>query len=210
MTTDIRDSLFIASGIVEPIAHGSIRIVNTLGILLQYGQSTWSRSKRTNMNVDEQVKLWIDIIADLATAHDKDIRDRADYESDTMLGPILIAPISQLREFATKLAKNLADDIRIPWFVHKTFENYVESIILKSNDSDIIILRKELAQEVAEMIEKELKIDDITVAITNALMWRNSGDLEKVKDAMVKGGKPRIVGRQSCLFIEVGDALVML
>ena len=55
--------------------------------------------------------------------------------------------------------------------------------------------------------------EELVAAIAGALQWRHPAALERVKEGLAKGGRPRIKGRESCLFLEiegVPDALVVL
>lgn len=178
-------------------------------ILLPYGHLHHSRTKRTPMNVDEQVDRWIQIITGLAMAHTKADADAADYELDEIMEPILAAPIAQLREFYPKLIEAMKADERVPYLIWRTFEMWRDNILDKAPDEAAMKLRDDLATYIAGAVEKDVQ-PDIMDAMVDALKWRPAEDLEAVKRELDEGVKPRIRGRESCLFLEVGDAKVML
>lgn len=181
-----------------------------LGVLLAYGTTSYSRGRtKTPMDTDKHAALWKDNIARLCMSHSKEGRDRADFESDQLIGPLLTAPVAQLREFATKLASGLETDERIPWIIWSTFQNYIKDI-LKREDKGVIELKTEMARQIAEMAESGIGREDWITAMANALQWRSPKALEEVKANLEKGAKPKLTGRESCLFLEVGEAMVML
>jgi hypothetical protein len=64
-----------------------------------------------------------------------------------------------------------------------------------------------LAQEIASLVEQDVK-DQLPDALIRALQWRPPEQLEQVKQAVIesqaRGERPRLRGRESCLFLEVG------
>ena len=189
--------------------------VRTLANTLAYAD--WRRSRmqrdsprRKPVNVPELVEQWLDVLVGLSTAHDPEARTRADHDTDELLGPLLIAPIGQIREFARSLAARLEADERVPFLVWSSFRKVVEPIIAAGPESAAIELRKQLAEEIAALVARDLNQAELVAAIAGALQWRDPAKLEAVKTGLEAGGKPRIRGRESCLFLEVGDALVVL
>ena len=182
---------------------------STLGSVVRYALELGytSRKKRSLMNVDEVVEDWKRTITGLATAHDKDQADRYEAAIEKCLGPILGAPIRQVREFCPKLLAALKADPAIPFLVWRGYELWVEHIISKAPDEDIKLLRTDLAAEITAMVEQDVK-DQLPGALIRALQWRSPETLSEVKDAVVdakaRGEKPRLRGRESCLFLELG------
>ncbi len=154
------------------------------------------------MNVNGMVYEWTAIIRGLSTAHDKESLDRAEFDMDEHLTPLLTAPIKQIREFYSELVESLKSDPTIPFFVWAWFESWGEVILKSAPDGDIKELKTSLAAEIAELVEEDVK-PDLRKAIEGALKWRTEGSLLKIKDSLGKGGKARMVGKESCLFLEV-------
>lgn len=156
------------------------------------------------VKVDELVEQWVTAIVGMCTAHDKDTYDSHDAQADELLGPILAAPIKQVREFYTKLQQRLRDDPKVPMIVWMGFEAWGECVVkTASDDTGIVRLKNKLAAEIAELVEGDV-VDQIPKAIARALRWRDPETLQEVKETLEKGAKPKLVGRQSCLFLEVG------
>lgn len=161
------------------------------------------------MDVDAQVTKWLEVIVGLGTAHSKDDVDGFDYQLDDLYEPVLAAPVAQLREFYRQLSIALKKDSRVPYIVWRSWETWSTQILDAAPDQDVIELRESLARDIAERVEKDVQ-PDITDAIFNALKWRPAEQLEAVQRELREGKKPRVRGRESCLYLEVGDALVML
>lgn len=195
------------------------KVINkTIAPLLWYGCRHPSRGRRRTPveDMDALLKLWVDVFVELSTAHDKDGQDRAEAKIDTMLTPLLTAPVKQLREFALRLLDELKADPRVPYMVWRSFEVWHEEIIGKAQDEDVKTLKTALAREIAEMVEQDIT-PDIKDAVVNALQWRSEDALNKIRQAVASGkragAKPRLRGRESCLFLEVegtDDVCVML
>lgn len=183
--------------------------LSTLGLLIWYACKIGytGHKKRTPMNVDALVQEWKTVVTGLAVAHDKDEADHYEAAIEKCLVPILSAPIKQVREFYPKLLAALKNDPKVPFLVWRAYEIWVDQVISKAADEDIKVLKTDLAKEITEMVEQDVK-DQIPEALMRALQWRNAETLAKVKDAVVetkkKGGKVRLRGRESCLFMEVG------
>ena len=159
------------------------------------------------MDVDALVAEWKVVVVGLAIAHDKDEADRYEAAIEKCLMPILSAPIKQVREFYPKLLKALKDDPKVPFLVWRGYEIWVDQILSKAPDEGIKQLKTELAREITEMVEQDVK-DQIPDALIRALQWRSAETLEQVKKTVEEekaaGRKPRLRGRESCLFLEVG------
>lgn len=154
------------------------------------------------MEVDEMVKRWHRVVLGLAMAHDKDAADRHEAAVEECLQPILAAPVKQLREFAPKLLAALKGDPQCPFIIWRAYEVWVDMIKEAPNDG-IKELKKDLARQIVEMVEEDVK-PQVGEAMVRALMWRSPEALEKVKASVEKGNKPRLRGRESCLFLELG------
>jgi hypothetical protein len=197
------------------VAQGCIAMekVRSLALLLAYADTCngMGRSKRMPIaDMDGLVEKWTDVIVGLSTAHEPERHTRADEQTDDLLGPLLVAPIGQVRDFARRLAERLESDKRVPFMVWSSFKRVVLPLILKGPDGSTIELKTTLAREIAELVEQDLPRADLITAIAGALQWRASAALERVKAGLEAGAKPVIRGRESCLFLEVGDAMVVL
>jgi hypothetical protein len=164
-----------------------------------------SRRKRTPMNVDAMVERWVPIIRGLATGHDKATIDRCEFEMEQHIMPMLSAPVAQLRKFYSALCAALKADTTIPLFVWTMFESWGEAILKNAPDGEIVTLKKKLAADIADMVEKDVHAD-LREALIGALQWRSGSQLQAVKAEIEKGEtKPRLRGRESCLFLVAGE-----
>lgn len=181
-----------------------------LAYLIRYADHHPGRRKRRAMDIDKMVGLWTEVIVDLSTAHDHARRTAADERTDELLGPLLAAPVTQIREFAQKLATRLREDERVPFLVWSSYQRIIEPLILKGPDGPVIELKKRLATEIAEQVEQGLDRAELVAAIAGALQWRHLETLGRVKEKLEQGEKPRLKGRESCLFLEAGGETVVL
>ncbi len=170
--------------------------------LLMYAVEQPSRRPRTLMDVEDLVQRWVPIIRGLATAHDKAPLDQCEFEMEQHLTPLLMAPVKQIRAFYEALVIALKTDPTIPFFVWVWFESWGEVILKRAPDGEVKALKTVLATEIAEMVEEDVR-PDLKRAIAGALQWRSEESLGKIKSAVEAGGKARMVGRESCLFLEV-------
>jgi hypothetical protein len=161
------------------------------------------------MDIDAMVQGWHQVVLALATAHDKDGVDHAEFAIEELMAPLLTAPVRQLRAFWTQLETALKNDPRVPFFVWRMFEAYGEVVVKNAKDQAIIELKTALAREIAEMVEKDVQ-PDIGEAITQALKWRHPETLTEIRDALQSGEKPKLKGRESCLFLCVNGLEVQL
>jgi hypothetical protein len=181
------------------------RIAN-LGMMLRWGMlyGMCGRSKRRkSVNVDELVGKWIETIVTMSTAHDKDAYDAADATADTLLGPLLTASVKQVREFYVKLQERLQADPHVPMLVWMGFDAWGEVMVKDAPDEGIKRLKNKLAAEIADLVEEDIR-DQIPKAIARALRWRDPKTLKAVKATIESGVKPKLRGRESCLFLEAG------
>jgi len=157
------------------------------------------------MDIDALVVRWVPIIRGLCVGHDKAEIDRCEFESQELLAPLLACRVKQLREFFDKLCTALRSDPSIPLFVHTMFDAYNAGVVQKAADQDIKQLKTALAGEIADLVEEQVR-PDLKQALIGALQWRGERELTEVRDAVKNGAKPRVRGRESCLFLEVPDA----
>jgi hypothetical protein len=165
-------------------------------------------TRKPTMTDDQRralVQAWIPIIRGLATAHDKATVDKCEFDMETHLMPMLSAPVKQLRQFYNELVEALKADKTIPFFVWAMFQSWGDVILKEASDEDVRGLKKELAGEIAELVEKDVA-PDVPKAIAAALQWRSPETLTKVRDAVKAGAKPKLVGKESCLFLQVETA----
>jgi hypothetical protein len=165
------------------------------------------------MDIPTMVASWHRCVLALSTGHTKDDVDHADLAMDELLGPLLTAPVAQLRVFWRALEDSLKADERVPFFVWSMFAAYGQVVVAKASDQAVIELKIHLAREIAQLVEQEIQ-PDLMEALAGALQWRDPETLTNIRDAVKAGAKPRVVGRQSCLFLTVShdgkDYCVML
>lgn len=176
-------------------------------------QKRGPKGRTKAVDVDKLVEKWVPVVVQLAMAHDRDEVDVAEAQIDQLLTPILSAPIRQVREFYAKLLAALKADRRVPLIVWMGFEAWQKLMVQDAPDEGIKRLKTRLARDIAELVEEDVK-PQIVEAITRALRWRDPEQLEAVKEQLAAGHKPKLRGRESCLFLEVGKgknkATVML
>jgi hypothetical protein len=148
------------------------------------------------------VDRWRETIITLCLAHDKSAVDNAEFAMEDLLTPLITCPGRQLKEFWGLLRERLENDERCPFFVWKFFRIWEEGILAHAEEVGPVELKRELAGRIAQMVEADVK-PDLMEAITGALQWRSGETLEKIEGAIKRGGRARLKGRESCLFLEV-------
>lgn len=186
-----------------------------LALLLDYAHyrcvhGSKGGKKKATVDVDQMVQAWVETIVGLSTGHDHATYTDADHSTDDILGPMLTAPIRQIREFARKLAAALEADPRVPFLIWSYYKRVFLPIIESGPDSAAIELKAQLAAEIAQKVEQGLDRGELVQALAGALQWRAPATLEKVNTALGSGEKPRIKGRESCLFLEVAGERVVI
>lgn len=185
------------------------RKINEFLSLVEYASAVPSRKPRTPVNVEQLVVDWKAIIMGMALSHSKKEIDEWEFKLNDLLEPFLKAPVKQIREFCAQLVASLENDQSVPFFISKSVRCYVELIVEKAKDTEVIELKKEIAGRIAHAVEGDLQPQWVE-AITNALMWRDPATLRKIEKAVKAGGKPKLVGKESCLFLQVDGETVML
>lgn len=195
---------------VPDTKRSAVHHLRELGAMVWYACSRRHRGgiKRTPiMDVDTMVERWRAAVVILALAHDKDEADRAEASIEQCLSPLLTAPIKDLRQFAPKLLAVLKADPKVPFLVWRAYERWIELVVQFAPDSEILELKTDLAKQIVALVEEDMK-PQLGEAMVRALQWRSAEKLAKVKEVVeaeaVKGNKPRLRGRESCLFMEVG------
>jgi hypothetical protein len=182
----------------------------TLLSFLAYGCEHPTRRKRTSMDVEKTIDAWVPLIKKLAIAHDIDEKDAASSELDSHLLPVIAAPVAEIRKFYRKLTKRLKTDVTIPWAVWRLFEFWGQNVLDRIEKEEVEGLKKELALRIAENTVKQIPQEDWLNAMLGALQWRSPEKLKEIEAGLEAGHKPRVRGKESCLFLSVGEAEVML
>lgn len=174
-------------------------------LCLYYQAFCYGRTARgaKPVEVDTMVEKWMDVVVKLGTAHDKDEFDSTEAKLDTILMPMLKCPIKQLREFYHKLVAAMKKDPKVPMLIWSMFEAWGKIVVDKASDEGVKRLKTKLAREIADLVEPDIQ-PQIGEAIVRALRWRSGEQLEAVKTQLKAGHKPRLRGRESCLFLAVG------
>lgn len=178
--------------------------------LLAYACEVPARRKRTVMDVEKMVNDWVPLVKKLALAHDVDEKDAASSALDDLLVPVISAPVAQIRSFYRKLTDRLKNDKEVPLFLYRLFEFWGENVLDKVSKEEMVGLKKEIASRIAERSMEEIPKQDWIDSMIGALQWRSPEKLEEIESNLKAGHKPRVRGKESCLFIEVGEAQVML
>lgn len=182
-----------------------VLLMTNLGWIIRYGMinGMCSRRKVKPMDVPKLVKDWVEAVVGMCLAHDKDTYDAHDARADALLGPLLTAPVKQIREFYTALQEAMRADKRVPMLVWMGFEAWGEVMVKDAPDEKVKRLKNKLAGEIADLVEEPIR-DQIPNAIKRALRWRDPETLQEVKKTLERGVKPKLRGRESCLFLEAG------
>lgn len=177
---------------------------------LAYACEHPSRRKRTPMDVEKMIEDWLPLIKKLATAHDIDERDAASSALDEKLLPVIAAPVTQIREFYRGIVKRMKEDKSFPWVVWKLFEFWGTTVLDKIEKEEVVGLKTELARRIAENSFEQIPREDWIASMVGALQWRDPDKLKEIDKALSSGHKPRVRGKESCLFMSVGESEVML
>lgn len=175
-----------------------------LGTLLRYAMQFPSRRRRVTVKIEELADAWIAAIVGMCQAHDKDTYDAHDAKADELLGPLLAAPVKEVREFYHALTAKMKADPRVPFLVCMGFEAWGEVMVKDAPDEGVKRLKNKLAEEIAQLVQEPIR-DQIPEAIKRALRWRDPETLKAVKKTLERGAKPKLRGRESCLFLEAGE-----
>lgn len=216
-TFPIRQHLINTPAFCQEILVGKMQMkrLHTMALLLYYANAQpHTGRKRVPINVEDEAQKWLSYVVTCLTAHSKEDWDRADYVADELYGVILAAPIVEIRAFTARLSELLEADERVPFYVWRGFKVVNENLLQKLADKGAIELKTQLARKVAELAERALDPEEWTAAMVGALQWRSEEDLAKVLAQLERGVQPRVRGRESCLFLIVGEgeheAMVML
>jgi hypothetical protein len=177
---------------------------------IAYACENPTRRKRATMDVPKMIDAWVPLIKQLAVAHDVDEKDAASSALDEHLAPILAAPVSQIREFYRGLVERLKADHAVPWAVWRLFETWGENVLDKITKEEELGLKTELAQKIAKRSIEQIPLEDWVASMVGALQWRSPEKLKEIEAKLDEGHKPRVRGKESCLFLEVAGAEVML
>ena len=168
-----------------------------------------SRKGKPAVNVKHMIEKWVEAVVGLTLSHDKKSLDEWEFQLNDLLMPMLKCPVKQLREFYRGLVDALKNDKRIPFFVWRLFETWGKEILDNSPDDGVIKLKKEIAGRIASMVEPDVQ-PQLAEAIANALQWRDPKSLKGIEKSLKKGHKAKLVGKESCLFLEVNGETIML
>ena len=178
--------------------------------LLAYAVEHPTRRKRTKMDVQKMIADWLPLVKQLSLAHDVDEKDAASSRLDELILPILAAPVGQIRQFYRGLVDAMKADPQVPWAVWKLFEFWGVNVLDKISREEVVGLKKELAGRIAEMSVDLIPREQWLNSLVGALQWRSPEKLEQIEAALESGVKPSLVGKESCLFMRVGEHEVML
>lgn len=179
--------------------------------LFAYGCERPSRGKkRIRMDVDAMVKQWLPLIKKLALAHDIDEKDAASSALDELLTPVIASPVDQLRDFYKKLTAAMKADKEVPWSLWRLFDFWGTNVLDQITSQQELVLKKEIAGRIAERSIIAVPPQDWVDSMIGALMWRSPEKLQEIEEKLEQGAKPRVRGKESCLFLQVGESEVML
>lgn len=155
------------------------------------------------MNVEEEIAKWHQALKGLFLSHSREEMDAWDYKLDDLMSVILAAPIKQLREMAKGLREVMKNDTSIPYFLWAPLDGLGEKI-LGAPDEGVIQLKIQLAEYIARVVEKDIQ-PQLSQVIADSLKWRDEEVLERLTIRLKEGQPARLRGRESCLFLEVGN-----
>ncbi len=179
--------------------------------MCEYSLAVPSRKPRCPMDVDKMLADWKEAVVKITLAPDKKTVDEWEAKLNDLLEPFLKAPIKQIREFSSRLVAEVESDPNIPFFIKRGIEAYIKIFVEGAKDETVLTLKTDVARRIALAVEGDVQ-PQLCDAITNALMWRDPATLKKIEKATKKEGRPpaKLVGRESCLFLEVDGETVML
>jgi hypothetical protein len=179
--------------------------------LLNYACERGARGKkRTPVDINQSVEKWVPLIKKLALAHDVDNQDAASSALDEALLPIANAPVEQIRQFYRAFIERLKADEEVPWAVWRLFEVWGKGVFDNIKNEAVMELKKDFAAKIAERSMEDIPREDWVASMVGALQWRSPERLREIDAALDAGEKPRVKGKESCLFLSVGDKEVML
>jgi len=184
------------------------RKIDDWGCLLQYTNKNPGTRRKTPVNVKALVKAWVEAVLGMTLAHEKKKLDEWEYSLNELLTPLLTAPVKQVREFYHELCVALQANKKVPFFVWQLFASWGKYLD-DAPDEGVIELKKEIAGRIARLVEPDVT-PQLAEVIANALQWRDPKTLKKIEKAAKSGQKARLTGKESCLFLCVGDETVML
>jgi hypothetical protein len=181
-----------------------------LAVALTYETCHPSRKRRKPVeNLREFANQWKEVLVKLSLSHTRESVDQADYRMDDLFTGLYAMPVKQVREFYDLLLAELKSDESVPYFIWKTVEHWKEQAVGVSQDVEAKMLQAELAGELAAVLEPILS-PQLKEALTESLKWKSAETLTKVRSAVQAGEKPKLRGRESCLFLEVAGTEIML
>lgn len=181
-----------------------------LAVALTYETSHPSRKRRKAMeNLSEFAKQWKDVLVKLSISHTREGIDQANYRTEDLFTGLYAMPVKQVREFYDLLVSELKSDESVPYFIWKTVEHWREQAVGMSQDVEAKMLQADLAGELAAVLEPILS-PQLKEALEDSLKWKSAETLTKVRSAVKEGEKPKLKGRESCLFLEVAGTEIML
>src|SRR5207302_679931 len=97
--------------------------IHNVSWLFQFGlgRRPGGGTRRRPVDIPKSVQEWVAVIRTLATAHDKDAIDQAEYRLEDLYTPLLTAPVKQLRQFYRELVTALEADQQVPFFIVAMF-----------------------------------------------------------------------------------------
>jgi hypothetical protein len=204
------------SVMMVPIVVGLWRIISldkkveNLAVALTQETCHPSRKRREPMeNLSEFARQWKDVLVKLSISHTREDVDQADYNMEDLFTGLFAMPVKQVREFYDLLLSELKSDESVPYFIWKTVEHWKEQAVGVSQDVEAKMLQAELAGELAAVLEPILS-PQLKEALAESLKWKSAETLTKVRSAVEAGEKPKLRGRESCLFLEVAGTEIML
>ena len=160
-------------------------------------------------NLSDFATQWKEVLVKLTMSHTKEGIDQADYKMDDLFNGLIAMPVKQVREFYDLLLAELKSDENVPYFIWRTIEAWKEKAVGVSQETEAKMLQAELAGELANILEPDLK-PQLKQALADSLKWKSPEVLEKIRGAVSTGNRPSLKGRESCLFLEVGEEEFML
>ncbi|MDP3352670.1 MAG: hypothetical protein Q8S44_02900, partial [Flavobacteriaceae bacterium] len=152
--------------------------------------------------IREYIDRYYVLLRDVLSSPDPKVWDAYEYQSQQLIS---VCSIQKIDLFRTYLASKMDSDPTCPYYVKKTFLNFL-------NIKDVPTVNdEETAEEIMDLVCPDLKkhSEEVWRALVNSLKWRGGDTLKETLEQVKKTPKEKrhLRGRESCLFIETDEGV---